>query len=242
MSEYSAALASWQVGALGRAVVAAETQLLAEVCDDVFGLEMLQLGAWGADRELLRGQPRAAPDRDRAAGDGCCSGPTSSPASPDFRSGAAAIDAVVLPHCLEIEPDPGAVLREAERVLVGRGPAHRSSGFRPWSLWGLRAAASRSGYPPGMSRLLSERRLRDWLVLLGFEVSAARHYLLRAARRAAGRRVAHGARHAAAWIFNPLPAGGYLLKARKRVYAPTPLRLRRREHAPLIGSLVKPST
>jgi hypothetical protein len=42
-------------------------------------------------------------------------------------------------------------------------------------------------------------------------------------------------------IFNPLPAGGYLLRARKRVYAPTPLRSRRREHAPLIGSLVNPS-
>jgi hypothetical protein len=41
-------------------------------------------------------------------------------------------------------------------------------------------------------------------------------------------------------LFNPLPAGAYLLKARKRVYAPTPLRLRRREHAPLVGSLVNP--
>jgi len=43
-------------------------------------------------------------------------------------------------------------------------------------------------------------------------------------------------------LFNPLPAGGYLLKARKRVYAPTPLRLRRRERSRVLGGLVNPST
>ncbi len=40
-------------------------------------------------------------------------------------------------------------------------------------------AASRTGFPPGMRRVLSERRVRDWLVLLGYEVVAAQHYLYR---------------------------------------------------------------
>jgi hypothetical protein len=47
MAESSTALSSWQMGALGRAVVAAEARLMAECCDDVFGLELLQVGAWG---------------------------------------------------------------------------------------------------------------------------------------------------------------------------------------------------
>jgi hypothetical protein len=40
----------------------------------------------------------------------------------------------------------------------------------------------------------------------------------------------------------PLPAGAYLLKARKRVYTMTPVRPRLREKAAVIGGLVKPTT
>jgi SAM-dependent methyltransferase len=239
MAEYSPALAAWQSGSLGRAVVTAEAQLLTETCDDVFGLELLQVGIWGRERELLDASrvrrqtviAAAAPDKQR----------------PDIVASAAGlpiasgtIDAVLLPHSLEIEPDPGAVLREAERVLVGEGQLI-VLGFRPWSLWGLRAAASRTGYPPGLGRLLSEKRLLDWLVLLGFQVTAARHYLYVAPSEPRGdpRQSALGMLRRG--LFNPLPAGGYFLKARKRIYAPTPLRQRRREHGSLVGSLVNPS-
>ena len=240
MAEYSSGLASWQLGALGRAVVAAETQLLAEVCDDVFGLELMQIGAWGRGRELLRSsRVRRQTVIASASADGQRPDIVASAAGLPISSGS--IDAVVLPHSLEIEPDPGALLREAERVLLGEGQLI-VLGFRPWSLWGLRAAASRTGYPPGLSRLLSERRLRDWLVLLGFEVAVARHYLYVAPAEPSGdpRQSALGMLRRG--LLNPLPAGGYLLRARKRVYAPTPLRQRRREHAPLLGSLVNPST
>ena len=240
MARYSPALTAWQMGTLGRAVVAAETQLLAGVCDDVFGLELLQLGSWGPGRELLKSS-RIRRQTLIAASAVEVERPdiVASPAGLPIASGS--IDAVLLPHCLEIEPDPGAILREADRVLLGEGQLI-VLGFRPWSLWGLKAAASRSGYPPGFSRLISERRLRDWLTLLGYEVTAARHYLYVAPseppvdpRHSAPGMLRRG-------LFNPLPAGAYLLKARKRVYAPTPLRLRRRERARLLGGLVNPTT
>jgi SAM-dependent methyltransferase len=238
MAEYSSALAAWRAGALGRAVVAAEAQLLADLCDDVFGLELLQVGSWGRDRELL------SASRVRRQTVIAASFPPGQPA--DIVASAAAlpvgsgtIDAVVLPHSLEIEPDPRAVLREAERVLLGEGQLI-ILGFRPWSLWGLRAAASRTGYPPGLGRLLSEWRLRDWLALLGFEVIASRHYLHVAPREPRGDPRQSGLAMLRPGLFNPFPAGGYVLKARKRVYAPTPLRLRRREYAQLVGGLVNP--
>ena len=239
MAEYSAALSSWQSSALGRAVVAAEARLLAECCADVFGLELLQVGAWGRERELVRSS--------RVRRQTVIAAQSAGGQQPDVVASAAvlpicsgSIDAVLLPHSLEVEPDPGAVLREAERVLIGEGQLI-VLGFRPWSPWGLRAAASRSGYPPGFRRLLSERRLRDWLLLLGFEISVARRYLHVLPTEPQGDAERTALSMLRRGLFNPLPAGGYLLRARKRVYAPTPLRMRRREHAPLLGTLVNPS-
>jgi SAM-dependent methyltransferase len=231
-------LAAWQAGGLGQAVLAAEAQLLAAALDDVFGPELLQLGPWALGRELL------ASSRTRhqctVAGGAAAAGPgpelVANPALLPIASGS--VDAVLLPHCLEIEPDPQAVLREADRVLVAEGQL-LVLGFRPLSLWGLRAAASSAGFPPGFARLLSERRLRDWLALLGYEVGEARHYLHAWPHTPRpGTALAGVLRRG---LFNPLPAGAYLIKARKRVYGLTPIKLRRRERGPLVGSLVNPT-
>ena len=112
-------------------------------------------------------------------------------------------------------------------------------GFVPLSPWGLRAMASREGYPPGLRRLLSEGRLRDWLRLLGYDVLDVRRYLYElpcGEPREPSLRVRRG------WFY-PLPAGGFLLKARKRLHALTPLRpmLRERRRA-VLGGLVEPSS
>ena len=67
-----------------------------------------------------------------------------------------AVDAVVLPHTLEFETDPYAVVREADRVLAGEGQLI-VLGFRPFSLWGFRSRAISRGYPPGLKRMLGAR-------------------------------------------------------------------------------------
>jgi SAM-dependent methyltransferase len=152
-----------------------------------------------------------------------------------------AVDAVVLPHSLELAPDPYAVVREADRVLVGEGQL-LVLGFRPFSPWGLRAAATPAGYPPGLRRLLSEWRLRDWLVLLGYEIVTSRRYLYRLPLEPGGAADDPGPSLRRRGLFNPLPASAYLLKARKRLYTATPIRPRAlRERLRVIGGLAEPT-
>jgi SAM-dependent methyltransferase len=234
-----AALISWWQSALGRALLAAEAELMGEAFEDVFGWELLQVGAWGSARELL-GRSRTRRQSLVAAaafpdGADIIARPSALPVVSD------SIDAVLLPHTLEFAPDPYAVLREVDRVLTGEGQL-LVLGFRPWSLWGMRARASRSGFPPGMRRVLSERLLREWLVLLGFEVTAQQRYLYvtpwsrgLARGQGAGRMLRGG-------LTYPLPASAFLLKARKRLYTLTPIRARFREKPAVIGGLVKPTT
>src|SRR5690349_14024100 len=180
---------------------------MGEALEDVFGWELLQVGAWGGTRDLLTGartrrQTLIAPPT-FATGADVLGRPSQLPINSD------SIDAVLLPHTLEFAPDPYAVLREVDRVLVGEGQL-LVLGFRPWSLWGMRARWSRSGFPPGMRRVLSERLLREWLVLLGFEVVAAQRYLYLspwsrglAGGEGTGRMLRRG-------LTYPLPAGAFL--------------------------------
>jgi SAM-dependent methyltransferase len=239
IADRDTALSAWWQSPLGRGLLAAESELLSAALEDVFGWELLQIGAWGSSRELLAGS------RARR---------TSLVASPAFPGGADilarpsqlpvsgdCVDAVLLPHTLEFAADPYAILREADRVLAGEGQL-LVLGFRPWSLWGMRARWSRAGFPPGMRRILSERLLREWLVLLGYELVMEQRYLYLgpwsrglSAGEGTGRMLRPG-------LTYPLPGGAYLLKARKRVYTLTPIRPRLREKPAGIGALVKPTT
>jgi hypothetical protein len=233
-----AALSTWWAGSLGAGLVAAESELLREALEDVFGWELLQVGAWGPGRVLLgssrtRRQTVVAPLA-LGAGADIIGRPAQLPINSD------SMDAVLLPHTLEFASDPYAIVREVDRVLTGEGQL-LVLGFAPWSPWGMRATFNRSGFPPGMRRVLSERRVREWLVLLGYEVVASRHYLF-ANPWGAGAGPGEGTGRYLRRGLNPFPAGAYLLKARKRVYTLTPIRPRFREKSKVIGGLVKPTT
>src|SRR5689334_21120925 len=119
--------AKWLSTPLGRQLVAAEASLLRGLLDDVFGLELLQLGAWGASRELLAGS--------RTRRQTVIAETSGSEVDIVARLDAlpvqtASIDAVLLPHTLEFDSDPQAVVREADRVLTGEGQLI-VLGFRP---------------------------------------------------------------------------------------------------------------
>ena len=239
LAERDAALVAWWGSALGHSLLAAESELLGAALDDVFGWELLQIGAWGSARELLSlGRTRR---KSLIAAPGMSPGADIIARSSQLPVTSDSIDAALLPHTLEFAADPYAILREVDRVLTGEGQL-LILGFRPWSLWGIRARASRSGFPPGMRRVLSEALVREWLVLLGFEVVASSRYLYLGpwsrglgAGEGAARILRRG-------ITYPLPAGAYLLKARKRLYTLTPIRPRVRERPAVLGGLVKPTT
>jgi SAM-dependent methyltransferase len=257
MPQHTPVADAWQDGALGRALVAAEASLLAEAYQDVFGWELLQLGIWGPAATLLGGS-RTRRQTIISGSPGTTSqtaeGAPLNGASDSARTNPslvvarltqlpvanASVDAVVLPHTLEFEPDPYALVREADRVLAGEGQL-LVLGFRPFSLWGLRAAVARAGFPPGLRRLLPLRRLRDWLELLGYEIVETRPYLYHPPWGEPRADDIGRAQFLRRGILNALPAGAYLLKARKRVYTLTPIRPRFRETRKILGGLVEPT-
>jgi SAM-dependent methyltransferase len=226
----------WFESPLGSRVLRDEAALTRLALDDVFGFELLQVGAWGGGRQLLAGARTqhttlVAPDRD--PGVSLCAPLATLPFASDT------IDAVVLPHTLELASDPYAVLREAERVLCAEGSL-LICGFNPWSGWGIRRQFARSlhrpNFPPGTQRLLSERRLRDWVALLGFDVACVYGYL-GLLPLASGPSARTEVTPTAAWR-----AGAYLLKARKRVQTMTLVRPKRRARKRVLVAVPEPAT
>jgi SAM-dependent methyltransferase len=231
----------WLAGPLGTRVQALERKLLGEVLAQVFGWQLLQIGQWGGLDALLNlGRTQRCGVIDEVL-----------PRLPERVLGirsrldslavaSDSVDAVLLPHTLECVANPHELLREVERILLGDGQLI-VMGFRPSSLWGLRNLLVRDGFPPHTEHFIAEYRLRDWLKLLGFEVIEARRYLFTwpwGSASPPGQRLLE---HAGAKLW-PLVAGGYLLQARKRVYALTPIRPRWRMRSQVVGGLIEPTT
>ncbi|MFO7326069.1 MAG: methyltransferase domain-containing protein [Pseudomonadota bacterium] len=233
--------AEWLGSPLGRQLLAAEAALLRGLLDDVFGLELLQLGTWGLSRELLSSSRTRRQTVIGTREDVCSGGEVDLVAELEaLPVQTASVDAVLLPHTLEFAPDPHAIVREADRVLHGEGQLI-VMGFRPVSLWGLRAAASRAGYPPGLKQMLGPGRVVDWLELLGYEIVQRKRYLY---SRPWGLQRTDQRRILRRGLFNPMPAAAWLLCARKHVYRMTPLKLRfsQRERRPVFGSALPEPT
>ncbi len=235
-------LQAWLRTPLGQRVYALERKLAAEALAQVFGWQMVQIGLWGDDDGLIaegRTQRRCV-----LAWHGART--AERPATIRSRTDSLAIasdsvDAVMLPHTLEYEPDPHQILREVGRILSGEGHLI-VFGFRPFSIWGGRNLFAKNGFPPGLERMISEGRLRDWLKLLGFEVVDAQRYLFTRSW-GAGTPAPHSVFERLGPQLWPLLAGGYVVKARKRVYTLTPIRPRWRRLRPkVVGGLIEPTT
>ena len=238
MTPDPASLAHWFDGPLGRALLEQERATVGHALECVFGVQCLQVGAWGAPSsflDLARTQRRALVSVREALQPCICAQPSQLPVQSD------SIDALLLQHTLEFEQHPHEVLREAQRVLRPEG-CLVILGFEPLGAWALRSRLTRGGFPPGIARQLSAGRLTDWLKLLGLDVDPAQRFLftLPFARAQSGRlqRWADGAGRALASRLS----GGYVLVARKRVHAMTPIRLQFRTRPAVLGGLAEPTT
>jgi SAM-dependent methyltransferase len=160
-------LQEWFATPLGQYLLEKEQAYLDDVTPDIFGFHALQLGIPEVD--LLRASRIA--HRLRIAGH---DHPDVFAKSHELPIATQSVDLVVLPHALEFAADPHGILREVDRVMMPDGRLV-IVGFNPWSLWGLRSSIglSRSEYP-WKGDFVSLLRVKDWLALLGFDVSAGR--------------------------------------------------------------------
>lgn len=238
--EASLGLSQWLHTPLGERVLTLERKLVSEALSQVFGWQLLQIGEWGPADVLIAEARTQRKALLAAILDSAPDGMAVRSRTDALAIASDSIDAVLLPHTLERAPDPHELLREVQRILSGDGHLI-VMGFRPFSGWGCRHLLTRAGFPPETERLIGERRLRDWLKLLGFEIVDARRYLFTWPWGAAAPRAERFVETAGERLW-PLIAGAYLLKARKRVYAITPIRPRWRTRTQVVGGLIEPTT
>ena len=156
---------------------------------DVFGYHALQVGLRHIDALAANRMPHRwfAATSPSAGGDDPQAPPPEAGAPPPslivdttaLPFAEASVDLVVLPHTLELSPDPHATLREVHRVLVHEGRV-TITGLNPASLWGLRQwraqlklpVGSAQPFLPQANEFISHWRLRDWLRLLQFDLES----------------------------------------------------------------------
>lgn len=223
MKSRESALQAWFGTPLGRSFLACERLLVSPLAEHLVGARLLQLGRWGNDERILENV--RVGQIVRMAEDAPADMVASLDALPILSE---SVECVLMPHTLEFHADPHATLWEAARVLEDGGHL-LLIGFSRYSLWGLREALGR---PPfgGEGHLISERRIGDWMRLLGLELMSVRRYHYRPPlSHAASLR---GTRWLERWgnsrVPGPWPAGGYAALFCKRRPGTTPLPAARR--------------
>ncbi len=168
----------WYNTPLGRSIYDQEKQALESVLPKLFGYNILQLSSH-TENDYLRVSPirhQIIMDFDTTE---ILEGLNVRGDAHQLPIASDSIDTVVMPHTLDIDMNPHLVLREAYRVLVPEGRVV-VLGFNPWSSWGMRHMVNLwKGATPYNLRFVSPSRLKDWLVLLGFEIESVKIFYFR---------------------------------------------------------------
>ncbi len=231
------ALHGWHLTLPGSAVALAELSAAREILPNIFGYHLLQVGHCLPELlDLSRISHRVLCEIDV----GSVGGQLAARADA-WPIATNSVDAVILPHTLEFVSNAHAVLREAERVLIGEGSLV-VLGFNPWSLFGVyRQALGWRGIAPWSGRFLSLSRIKDWLELLSFDleniVRVSYRLPLRHPRwHRRGEFIERLGQH-----FWPVFSNIYLVHARKRVVSLRPIRAALRSKRLATGGIIEPT-
>ena len=222
VSQRALSLRRWYRRPLGRLLADVEFSALADQLPNIFGYHLMVIDPPWDDCSLSASRiPHHVVQRiqsDPLAVAGLIGDTESWPVMTDT------VDAIILPHTLEMTPDPHQVLREADRSLIPDGHLV-ILGFNPLSLWGVRRLLSRRAREmPWSGRFLSMQRIEDWLSLLGFDTLESRYLFHRPPVQNSRLleklqflepRTPHG---------RMLLAGSYILVARKRTLVMTAIK------------------
>lgn len=239
MQEGREAAYRWLSTPRGRLLVHRQRRQLRSILPHLFGYRLLQIGDWRLDRNLLESGATLCNwvlGRAGAPGADVIIDGQSLPIS------SGCVDAVILPHSLELASSPHRLLREVERILCDHGHVVilGFNPYAPWLLWSRLTRRGRTGDMLRHRRCYSLHRIRDWLDLLDFDVvgmtrfGAGFPYLPAAGIDAGG----------ADW--RDLPAIlslAYVVVARKRKVPLTPVRPARRQRraAPVPAGIAEPT-
>ncbi len=229
----------WLATPLGQALLEAEIAQLERITAQFFGFHLLQIGDWGP----LQGVREQALSRQSvllASRPGTHVQIVSEPSQLAIASDT--VDGVILPHTLEFNSQPHHVLREAERVLTGEGKI-AILGFNPFGFWGARRLLGTRRFLPGLTHMMSRKRICDWLRLLGFEMLETHTFFYRVPinHRVVLERT--GAYENFAGRLGGFMSGAYLVMAKKCVYSALPPRVvKLRKKAAVVGGLVEPTS
>jgi SAM-dependent methyltransferase len=218
----------WLETTMGQSLLMQEQELAGKVLEQVFGDQIVQVGNWGpVDLFLTRARTQFSVllGDELLPGVGAMVAPQRLPVITD------SIDAVLLPHTLDLSLEPHAVLREVHRVLRPDGKLI-VLGFNPVSWWGFRHTFAPLGFPPGLRRQIPTRRLTDWLRLLNLNIDSITGCYASSSAGKAGKLLRR-------WHWF---ASTYVLVATKQTIPMTIIRPRVRRRASLVGGLVNPST
>ena len=221
----------WLTGIPGSLLLEQELDCLEQLLGDLFGYYLLQLGYPAGRPGLLVGSrirhhlildPLATSPEAHLIGD-----PARLPVASD------SVDVVLLQHGLDFAAQPHQVLREAERVLIPEGRL-LLLGFDPWGLWGLWRRLRRPfGRLPWDAGEISQRRVRDWLSLLGFDIESSRSLMARPPLSS------HRLMQRLAFLERlgwPLLGNVYLIQAVKRVSTLTPIKPKWAARSRVVGA------
>ncbi len=240
MKPVRGAPARWYTTDLGQSLVAAERQRLTHLLPGLYGPIALQVSRHGYPQMLDASEAVShvfVNERFDNVNDELAVSADAEALPFDTKS----IGVVLLPHVLEFSEDPHQVLREVSRVLVPEGHLVLL-GFNPMSMWGLRNLVAGGDEYPWSGRYYRLSRVKDWLQLLGFEmtVGTMAYYRPPASSERFNKRFMFLDSVGDRWW--PLMAAVYILIARKREIGMTPITPSWKKKKQLTPGLAEPVT